>query len=94
MIIPDYESIDKNGNPYIRKARVVGELDHKDRFPALKIIADILGVERIAFGAPLWDTLGMTKEEAIETGNKYLLLKGDEMPLDILTINDHKKSDS
>jgi len=80
----DYEALNRDGFPYWRKARVVGELPHGKRADALKSLVEGLGVGRIYFGVPLFATLGLTKNEAKKDSRGYLLFSGDDMPLSLL----------
>jgi hypothetical protein len=81
---PKYEALNKNGDPYWRPAQTIGELPHS-AIAALRRIAEVLHVERVPFGAPLWYALGLTKKEA--AGHRlypHILLRGEEMPLDLI----------
>ncbi|MDO9236193.1 MAG: hypothetical protein Q7U28_09210 [Aquabacterium sp.] len=92
MIRPQYEALDVQGLPYLRLARVVGELPTPDvRLAALveatAAIAEKTGlnvVKRIPFGAPVFTAFeGMNRPKAKHHVEFQLLLTmGDEVSLD------------
>jgi len=92
MTRPQYEALDKIGLPYIRPARVVGELPTPgDRLSALAeattAIAEKTGltaIKAIPFGAPVFSAFaGMTRPKAKHhVDSKLLLTMGDDVSLD------------
>jgi hypothetical protein len=91
MIRPDYEALDGNGLPYVRKANIVGELATPEaRGAALASatieVAKILNspaTRRIPFGGPVFIAFGLTRPQAKNHPQATLLLTfGDDLSLD------------
>jgi len=98
---PDYEALDTQGFPYIRAARVVGELPTpEERGAALQAatveISDRLQLKaqkEICFGTPVHLAFGMTRQQAKNHPQAELLLKkGDEVPLDFCPLYERASS--
>ena len=90
---PDYEALDANGFPYIRKARIIGELPNaKDRLQALSTatpkVAAALGIKAkktINFGTPVHMAFGLTRQQAKHHALSALLLTtGENLSLDFV----------
>lgn len=88
---PDYEALNGQGLPYIRPARIVGELPTPEaRLAALDsathAIAKRLGItalRRIGFGSPVHVAFGLTRPQARNHAMASLLLTaGDDISLD------------
>ena len=77
----DYIALDFVGGEYTRRALFVGELDRDDIRAALDQAARLLSVEHIAFGVPIYQTIGMSYREAVEDGRPWLLCNGENLPL-------------
>lgn len=91
MTRPDYEALDGQGLPYVRPARVVGELPSpEERFVALESatqeVAKLLQINaqrRIPFGGPVFVAFGLTRPQAKNHAQAQLLLTtGDSLSLD------------
>ncbi len=85
-------ALDKDGFEYERAAAYVGELPTQEiRIEALEkatlIIESIIGIKSnnyIKFGMPVFTAFGLTKKQAINNENhKLLLVRGDDVPLNI-----------
>lgn len=88
---PNYEALDGQGLPYIRQARVVGELPTpSDRLVALasasKTLAGRLHLQlhqSIRFGTAVHLAFGLTRQQAKQHSEaKLLLTRGDDISLD------------
>jgi hypothetical protein len=88
---PDYEALDGQGLPYVRTAKIVGELPTPEcRTAALKEASEALGrklglkVHRtISFGTPSHLAFNMTRPQAKNHAEARLLLtKGEDLSLD------------
>jgi hypothetical protein len=88
---PKYEALDGRGLPYIRLARIVGELPSLEaRRSALNsAILEIakrlqsLATHQIGFGTPVFITFGLTRPQAkVHEQAKLLLTMGCDLSLD------------
>ena len=88
---PIVECLDSVGRPYLRPARVVGELlDREQRITALEMatlnVARELGltaVRRIGAGVPTHVAFGLTRPQAkAHAARKLLMTAGTDLPLD------------
>ena len=88
---PEYEALDAQGLPYVRLARVVGELSTPDfRTAALEEATQALGArlgkqayKPISFGSPVHLAFNFTRAQAKNHPDARLLLsKGDDLSLD------------
>lgn len=77
----EYKALDNWGGEYMRDAFTVGELPHHKRAAALKQAALKLGIQKIEFGVPIWDTIGMLKCDVAVDERRWLLYKGCDLPL-------------
>lgn len=88
---PTYESLDGQGRPYDRPARVVGELprSHVDSALASATLEvskrlNIAAQRRIPYGAPVFVAFGLNRPQAKNHPAAALLLtKGDRISLDL-----------
>ena len=80
--IPSYLAFGEAGE-YVRPARVVGELPHVLRGPALTRAAQVLGLERISFGVPIWQTLKLTPRERDSDARAWVRCSGGDLPLSL-----------
>lgn len=88
---PDYEALDVKGYPYVRPAKVVGELPTACVEARLGIateaIAKLLGMpakQRIFYGAPVFEAFGFSRAQAKKHGQaKLLLTKGESLSLEL-----------
>ncbi len=89
-IRPDYEASDSMGFPYVRKARVIGELATSETKDALveatSAIAKLINVEAsgiIKYGTPAFLVFGMNRNVAKRHAQADLLLTcGCDLSLD------------
>lgn len=79
---PLFCALGQQGN-YVRKAVSVGELPHSMRLDALKVAAQVLGVQQIQYGVPIYRTLGMTKTELMADRRQWLRFSGESLPLSL-----------
>lgn len=79
--IPVYSAIGEDGE-YTRQAFSVGELPDHLRLVALQKAANVLGLEAIQFGVPIFHTLGMTRRQAEMDGRGWIMYAGADLPLD------------
>jgi hypothetical protein len=77
---PMYFAFGEQGS-YVRKALNVGELPHALRKPALEQAADVLDIEYIQYGVPIYQTLGLTKSELDADKRQWLRFTGETLPL-------------
>lgn len=77
---PMYFAFGEQGG-YVRKALNVGELPHALRQNALKLAADVLGIEYIQYGVPIYRTLGLTKSDLDTDKRQWLRFTGETLPL-------------
>lgn len=77
---PMYFAFGEQGS-YVRKALNVGELPHGLRQPALELAADVLNIEHIQYGVPIYQTLGLTKSEIDKDKRQWLWFTGETLPL-------------
>lgn len=91
MSRPHYEAANSQGLPYIRLAKIVGELPNSDdRLRALdsatQQVARLLNsvaTRRIPFGAPVFVAFGLTRPQAKNHAQATLLLtRGQDLSLD------------
>ena len=93
---PLYEALDRQGLPYMRPAKVIGELPTADvaaaTDSATQQIAKMLNmsaVRCIQYGAPVFVAFGLTRNQAKQHSLADLLLtRGDEVPLDHCPVYD------
>lgn len=86
-----YEAFGDQG-PYLRPARTVGELPYKLVKFALRQVARNIDAEHIYFGLPVYQSIGMTKAEAIADGRPELLFKAGDLPLEYVNISGKNKT--
>lgn len=89
---PDYEALDSIGLPYMRKARVIGELSPADTKEALAeataAVAELIGVKAcsvIKYGTPAFLAMtGMNRNMAKRHAHAHTLLScGCDLSLDL-----------
>lgn len=78
---PFYEALDDAGRPVLREAKVIHDLDHKDRRAALDSAANeitkqmgVASVAPIKFGLPVFVAFGMTRAQAVRHEHSSVLL--------------------
>ncbi|KKN85065.1 hypothetical protein LCGC14_0282340 [marine sediment metagenome] len=89
---PEYEALDSQGYPYMRQARVVGELPSKDCRTALDEAVGMISrevgltaVRPLSFGLAAFHAFGMNHREACRHAHSRLLLtQGVDLPLDYI----------
>jgi hypothetical protein len=89
---PDYEALDAQGYPYMREAKVVGELPLADCRPALDAalapVSNALGMpalKALSFGLPVLEAFGINHREAARHEQaKLLLTQGTNLSLDFV----------
>lgn len=89
---PEYEALNARGYPYMREARVVGELPLADRRPALDAalaaVSKSLGMpalKALSFGLPVFEAFGLNRREAGRHEQAALLLTpGADLSLDFV----------
>lgn len=91
MVRPDVEALDGHGLPYVRQAKIVGELPTPNaRLAALDSgtlegakILNLAAVRRIPFGGPVFIAFGITRPQAKNHPKAQLLLTtGYDLSLD------------
>lgn len=96
MTRPNYEALDAHGRPYLRPARLVGELPTAEARAialqsATQVASQILGIKavrRIPFGGPVFIAFGLSKPEAKKHAQSKLLLTiGESLSLDYYATN-------
>jgi hypothetical protein len=89
---PDYEALDAQGYPYMREAKVVGELPLADRRPALDAalaaVSNSLGMparKALSFGLPVFEAFDLNRREAGRHEQAALLMtQGVNLSLDYI----------
>ena len=78
---PDYEALDEHGSPYLRKARIIAELDASARRAAvnaaLPVIArklELSPVGALTMGLPVYTAFGLKPAQARRHSQAPLLL--------------------
>lgn len=87
---PQYEALDAQGHPYMREARVIGELPVAARRPALDAAITKVGKEcgltarkPLSFGLPVFEAFGLNHREASRHAHsKLLLTSGTDLSLE------------
>ncbi|MBE0465483.1 hypothetical protein [Halomonas colorata] len=87
---PQYEALDAQGYPYMREARVIGELPLAARRTALDAAITTVGNEcgltaskPLSFGLPVFEAFGLNRREASRHAHsKLLLTQGSDLSLE------------
>ena len=86
--IPPFIAFDgKTGQDYARKSEIIDDLPNsKLRLLATAAAAKVFGIEKIEYGVPIYQTMGLTKTEAFEVcrnGKMWILSKGADVKLSL-----------
>ncbi|MGP9654799.1 hypothetical protein [Halomonas sp. AOP35-4E-18] len=78
---PQYEALDEQGYPYMREARVIGELPLAARRSALDAATikvgnecGLMALKPLSFGLPVFEAFGLNRREASRHAHSKLLL--------------------
>lgn len=79
-----YVAIGEDGE-YLRDAITIDELPTSEmRMTAIKFASKLLNLE-IRYGIPIYETMGIHRNVAVKDSRSYLLLKGCDLPLKVLS---------
>lgn len=79
--IPLIESMDGDES-FTRQAFTIRELPAHLRLAALKKAAEVFGIRAIRLNAPIYESAGITVEEAERDGRGFLKYVAADLPLD------------
>lgn len=78
--IPNYQACREDGTEYLRPARVIHELPHSLRKPAIDQASRVLGLT-VQYGVEVWASNNMKHSDVAQDGRVYLSTRGCDLPL-------------
>lgn len=78
------EALNNKGEPYTRLASTVDDLPTPlMRTLAIQAIQRTTGIDKIHYGVPVYQTLGISKQQALRDKRTWLMLRGADLPLSL-----------